>query len=592
MLQSLVLENYRCFEYFEIDFQKINVIVGRNNAGKSTIIEALRLVSIACKKYKGAIYNSQPAWIDIEDNLTGFSINIKNMDFNFATLFHRYGDPPAVVTAHFHNGSKLEIFIGSNQSIHCVVRDEHDFIAYSAASAKKIEIPNLSTLPLVAPLSISEVLKNEKYVYETMYSKLSPIHFRNELFYLRKDLFEEFKRIAEITWNGLRIGEVELNKWKKKEESSKLTFMITDVDFPGEIGWMGHGLQMWLQMIWYLVKSKNDELIILDEPDVYLHADLQRKLIRLLKMENKQVILATHSIDIVTEIETNELIMIDNKMESAELAHTLPVVQELIDHLGGVQNVSLLKLISSKKSLFIEGSDFEILRIFHKKIFPRSSETFDDFMAIPISGWGGWSLVEGSSRFLKNIVGENFKKYCILDSDYHTEKEIKNRYKSAKDNNVELKIWKKKEIENYLIDPEVIQRLILKKRGDLTKSDVKLSSIKRKINGITNGFIEQIFANLVQNYISYNKLDGFKATTKASGFRKKMENDPDYRLSKSPGKEVLTQLSFWTTEKFKVRLHPALLAKEFTKDEIDVEMFEILMMISEGKSFESIPIIK
>lgn len=42
MLSSLVIEGYRCFERFEIpELRRVNLFVGRNNAGKSTVLEAV-----------------------------------------------------------------------------------------------------------------------------------------------------------------------------------------------------------------------------------------------------------------------------------------------------------------------------------------------------------------------------------------------------------------------------------------------------------------------------------------------------------------------------------------------------------------------
>ena len=44
MLRELRLENYRGFSDHSIPFEEVSVLVGRNNAGKSTAVEALRLV--------------------------------------------------------------------------------------------------------------------------------------------------------------------------------------------------------------------------------------------------------------------------------------------------------------------------------------------------------------------------------------------------------------------------------------------------------------------------------------------------------------------------------------------------------------------
>ena len=43
--------------------------------------------------------------------------------------------------------------------------------------------------------------------------------------------------------------------------------------------------------------------LVLDEPDVYMHPDLQRRLIRFLLRRDQQVIVATHSIEMMSEVE-------------------------------------------------------------------------------------------------------------------------------------------------------------------------------------------------------------------------------------------------------------------------------------------------
>src|SRR5258707_2195743 len=42
MLQLLELENFKCFDRFELRFREFSILVGPNNAGKSTVISALR----------------------------------------------------------------------------------------------------------------------------------------------------------------------------------------------------------------------------------------------------------------------------------------------------------------------------------------------------------------------------------------------------------------------------------------------------------------------------------------------------------------------------------------------------------------------
>ena len=47
MLDSLRIKNFRCFEDLQIEsLGRVNLIVGKNNVGKSTLLEAVQLLSL------------------------------------------------------------------------------------------------------------------------------------------------------------------------------------------------------------------------------------------------------------------------------------------------------------------------------------------------------------------------------------------------------------------------------------------------------------------------------------------------------------------------------------------------------------------
>ena len=45
MLEQIKLTQFRCYKDYTINFDKFNIIVGKNDVGKSTIIDALKLIS-------------------------------------------------------------------------------------------------------------------------------------------------------------------------------------------------------------------------------------------------------------------------------------------------------------------------------------------------------------------------------------------------------------------------------------------------------------------------------------------------------------------------------------------------------------------
>jgi predicted ATP-binding protein involved in virulence len=75
MLKSIILKNYRCFENSELSFRELTVIVGKNNAGKSTIVEALRLVAEAGRRAKNAIFTNPPRQLNIPWSDKGIRID-------------------------------------------------------------------------------------------------------------------------------------------------------------------------------------------------------------------------------------------------------------------------------------------------------------------------------------------------------------------------------------------------------------------------------------------------------------------------------------------------------------------------------------
>ena len=47
--------------------------------------------------------------------------------------------------------------------------------------------------------------------------------------------------------------------------------------------------------------------MIIDEPDIYLHANPQRQLLSILKATGPDVLMATHSSEIVAEADANDI---------------------------------------------------------------------------------------------------------------------------------------------------------------------------------------------------------------------------------------------------------------------------------------------
>jgi predicted ATPase len=340
MLLELRLKNFRGFEEHAVPLHPTTLIVGRNNAGKSSLVEALRLLSLVTTRFRALGYHEGPSWGGIPKRDYGVSPSLKGMEINFSTLFHRYGDPPAILEASFSNQTAVRIYIGSEERVHAVIFDAQGYPLRTKAAAIKLKLPAVEILPQVGPLDTNETVLSAEYVRRAASSNLASKHFRNQL-KVFSDRVAEFRGMVEETWPGLRILDLQAGRGYPGE---RLYLNVRDEDFAAEVAAMGHGLQMWLQTMWFLARVGHAACVILDEPDVYMHPDLQRRLIRYLRTRHQQVVIATHSIEMMAEAKPEDILVVDRRRRVSRFTSDLPSVQRLIENVGSVHNIQLAKL--------------------------------------------------------------------------------------------------------------------------------------------------------------------------------------------------------------------------------------------------------
>lgn len=581
MLTKIYLKNFRGFAEHELPMAPLTLIVGRNNAGKSTVIEALRLISLATTRYKTVPYGDPPDELDLPYNFRGISPSLREFDLDRLNLFHRYGEPPAVIKAEFGDEGSISIYLYSPDDVFIVIRNQRGQIVQASHQAKTVNLPQINILPQVGPVAFNETLLNPRYVRQSAFSNRSSLHFRNELV-LFDDKFLIFKQLCEENWPHLQIRELLRERGELKNE---FELHIRDEDFVGEVRWMGHGLQIWLQIMWFLARVDPKAAIVLDEPDVYLHADLQRKLIRILKTQSQQSIIATHSIEMMSEVEPSSILVTDRRARSSGFSTSLPGVQTIIDKIGGVHNIQLTRLWSSKRVLFVEGNDAVFLKDFQDKLFPKTNNPIGAVPQFELGGWGGWNYAIGSAMLLKGRGGESICKYCLFDRDYHPHNDIEGRYESADRHGVFLHIWNKKEIENYLIVPKMIARYInLKKRRGKT---LTVSIVEETLDRLCEDLRDEILDTISEEYVRRNRpsTGGRAGNRYARGVLGKRWTTLAGKLGVVGGKDLISKISNWTQSNFGVGVSAAGFSAFLEADELDAELIAVMRAIESAEPF-------
>lgn len=171
--------------------------------------------------------------------------------------------------------------------------------------------PPICILPQIRPLEDNEKVLRAEYVRKCIDTHLSSRHFRNQIRYLYKH-FDFFRDLFQQTWDGIRVSEFIAPDARHEDE---LSLLLMDDGFVAEAANFGHGLQMWLQITWFLARTSNESVIILDEPDVYMHPEQQLKMVPLLRDRFKQCLLSTHSQQIIEACETFELLRLHRSLD-------------------------------------------------------------------------------------------------------------------------------------------------------------------------------------------------------------------------------------------------------------------------------------
>ena len=583
MLLELKLRNFRGFAAHRLPLRDLTVIVGKNNAGKTTLVEALRLLSVVVSRYKNLTYRRPPAWTELPIHEYGVAPSLRNLEINFQGIFHGYSDPPATIEGIFSNGYSVLIFLNflnQTEEIYAVIRDPKGNAITSKSQATKADLPLVSIMPQVTPVQLQERILDSDYVQRAMSSSLASLHFRNQLNLLYKQFYSKFRQVVEDTWPGVRVmklyGQGDL-------PHSAIELHIRNEGFVGEIGLMGHGLQMWLQTMWFLTRSVRSTTVILDEPDVYMHPDLQRNVIRFLRNRFPQIILTTHSIEIMAEVEPENILIVDKAQEKSDFATSLPAVQRITDNIGSVHNVHLTRLWTAKRFLLLEGKDIKFLKHFQDILFPNSNIPLETIPQMSIGGWSGWNQAIGSSMTLQNAMEENIQIYCILDRDYHTENELKKRKQKAKNQGINLHIWSQKEIENFLFSFSVVHRYISNRVAKRTPPS--LEEVEAKIERLAWDMKDDVFDALSNEFHTQDRRKGLKGANKAAREYMKPYEENGSIVPIVSGKSLLSKLSSWSQSEFSVSINAISLIREFRKSEIPEEIEHVITTIEHLQNF-------
>lgn len=588
-ITSIKFINYKSFNSFSVSLTDFNILVGPNNAGKSTIIGALKILAEGIRKARAR----KPILIDGPKGIKvfGYEIDLNHVPVAIENVFHNYDDDsPAIVRFRLSDGAYLQIFFPEKgvcylnyESELAIVRSPRDFI-------KLVDL-EIGYVPILGPVDHYEKLYQKEAARLALQSYTASRNFRNIWHHYNND-FNEFREMVKATWPGMDIEQPEINFSRK---AITLDMFCPEERIPREIFWAGFGFQVWCQMLTYIIKNKNASLFLIDEPDIYLHSDLQRQLLGILKSLGPDIIIATHSTEIISEAELNDILLINKSNKSGRRIKDPSQLRGIFQVLGSNLNPILTQIAKSKRVLFVEGKDFSIFSKIARLIKEDQVANRTDFAVVPIEGFNPTRL-RAFKAGIEKTIGSKVLSAVIFDRDYRSDNEVSMELKDLKKGNYFIQIHSCKEIENFLLIPEAIEKAIVDRINESNKRSGRTvifdDDLPLRLSTIADDFKHKTQAQLQSHRIKYEKslnpkVDESNIIEKTLDEFETLWKDLDQRLKILPGKYFLSSLNIFLQAKFKITITQANIIKSLKRNSVPKEL---TLLIKEIENFRKQPV--
>jgi len=337
-------------------------------------------------------------------------------------------------------------------------------------------------------------------------------------------------------------------------------------------------------MLTFILQAKDATALVIDEPDIYLHSDLQRQLVGLLKELGPQIIVATHSAEIIAEVEPHALLNVNKRFQSARHVKDTRELQEIFQVLGSNLNPTLTQLAKTRRVVFVEGKDFQILSRFARRLGLDPVANRSDFAVVPVDGFNP-QKVKDFAAGMEATLGAKLLKVAIFDRDYRSEPEVTKITRELERFCWHAVVHGRKELENFLLHPQAIDRAIKKRLKDRQRDGSSPTEFSEDVSALlmrlADGFKNPVQARIVSARQQFERtirstLDPVTISEAAMNeFDQKWANT-EGRMTMVPGKELFSELNTYLQQTHKIALSPIIVVESFLRDEICPEVVALV----------------
>lgn len=516
LLHYLEIENFKRFgDKQRIELDHPAVLIGPNNCGKTTAIQAIALWSQAVKTWYDAKGKAPPKKrtstslnrlniVSVPVQRTRYfwhNTNVRrgNRDIHLeVTVGVLHKNKVAPVTMKFRNHGEDLVYCAPNEE----TLQNLDVIRAAAEIGVELLYP-MSGLEAEEPILRAgriDVLLGQGQTAQAL---------RNLCLMVYKDSKDDWDIIVGRMERLFGVG---IGAPKETSRGSIDLFYQQDgAKDPLDVALAGRGFQQMLLIFAYLY-SHRGSVVLIDEPDAHLEILRQRQvyvMLREIAEKNKsQVIMVTHSEVILEEaLDHNLTLLLGGR------ADNLAEKKDIRDALKYYGTEHYVRAVQRGYVLYLEGgSDLEILRALARRMDHKVEKSWDGLANVfyvqdnhPTQNLetelarveGGFGDKPKNHFFSLRSIVPGLVGLAILDSD-------KSVREDSEEEDLQVTYWKRYEIENYFVTPEVLRKHAREEYSDLPLFGQYDDDINETLEGL---ILEVVFKGNQQDYSTWKGLD-------------------------------------------------------------------------------------
>lgn len=458
----LEFTNFKAFRKFSVPLDHVNVLVGPNNSGKSTVIAAFRTLEVALRRARS---RKPERLVDAPGQPIGYPLSLNLLPISTENIATDYDEVEAQISFRLSNGNKLQIHFPLSRQFYLVAETPRGQPRTPAEfkSAFPIEV---IPVPQLGPVEHEEELVEEETVRSSLSTHRASRHFRNYWRYY-PEKFSQFAELVRSTWPGMEVEHPELVPGR----IPTLTMFCQEQRATRELFWAGVGFQIWCQLLTHFIRADGATLLIVDEPEIYLHPDVQRQLLGLLRKRDVDVLLATHSTEIIGEADPEEILLVEKTKPMARRVRDVEGIQHALNAIGSIHNITLAQLARTRRLIFTEGTyDFKIIRRYASILGYEELAAGAGATHVESDGFSSWERIRDFAWGLQKTVGEALRIAAVFDRDYYPSEQISAHMASLQTHVAVAAVLARKEIENYLLLPNALQKAVDRACSELERT--------------------------------------------------------------------------------------------------------------------------